>query len=392
LLVFMSGAVTVGTRTGYAAEWLLWCSFICSSFGLGVGADPYMKGVESDRIRAILVCLYIKSQYDIGKRDKLACKGTAAIRHHFALEGLSVDFLGSASAPNHLIKTARKAASSSPDELRLAGQLCRSTVKLPVFSEMMDWLEMVLWEEKGWGWIDIDMKMVFMGIWWAYDICVRVGEFTHAAPKDQDHCIRANELIFMLVSPICFEGRLIESVIGGSHLMALVEFGNLEKCQVKATSHKCGSLVKTKFIGKNTEVEGKSLWRLWQWVRCSGVLPNDELFTRYSYNPKWKGVRYTRKVLCRSTVSAWVKKAAVILGFDPDYFSTHSLRKGGRSDMSAAGMSEEEMNDRGNYKEGSKVGRSVYDYSSQGRGAYSSSESGGARLSARDIRVLIPEA
>ena len=49
------------------------------------------------------------------------------------------------------------------------------------------------------------------------------------------------------------------------------------------------------------------------------------------------------------------------------------------------------MNDRGNYKEGSKVGRSVYDYSSRGHGAYSSRASGGSQLVARDIRVLIPE-
>ena len=77
-------------------------------------------------------------------------------------------------------------------------------------------------------------------------------------------------------------------------------------------------------------------------------------------------------------------------GLDKDYFSSHSLRKGGRSDMSGAGVSEEQMNERGNYKEGSKVGRSVYDYSSRGHGAYSSRALGGSQLVAKDIRVLIP--
>jgi hypothetical protein len=71
--------------------------------------------------------------------------------------------------------------------------------------------------------------------------------------------------------------------------------------------------------------------------------------------------------------------------------STHFLRKAVRSDMSSAGVPEEQMNERENYKEGSKVVRAVYDYSSKGHGAYSSRELGGPPLSANDIRVLIPE-
>jgi hypothetical protein len=49
------------------------------------------------------------------------------------------------------------------------------------------------------------------------------------------------------------------------------------------------------------------------------------------------------------------------------------------------------MNERGNYKEGSKVGRVVYDYSPRGHGAYSSRGTGGAPLNANDLRVLVPE-
>jgi hypothetical protein len=59
--------------------------------------------------------------------------------------------------------------------------------------------------------------------------------------------------------------------------------------------------------------------------------------------------------------------------------------------MSSAGVSEDQMNERGNYKEGSKVGRAVYDYSSRGHGAYSSRGMGGAPLNANDLRVLMPE-
>jgi hypothetical protein len=187
-----------------------------------------------------------------------------------------------------------------------------------------------------------------------------------------------------LFKPIYVGGRPVGLVVGGSALTASVEFENLERCQVRATSHKDGALVKSKFIGRNTNAESKSLFRVWQWVICSGVLPDDELFTRYSFNPKWKKVRYTRKVFCWTAVVAALKKAAEDLGFNPSYFLSHSLRKGG--------LSEEVMNDRGNYKEGSKVGRAVYDYSAQGRGAYSSGTVRVPRLTAKDIRALVPEA
>ena len=226
--------------------------------------------------------------------------------------------------------------------------------------------------------------------WWGYDLCVRVGEYTLASATDVDHCTRANELTFVLVNPLIVDGRSVGSVVGGSHLMTLVKFLDLEYCLVGATSHKGGSLVKRKFIGRSTEAEDQSLFRLWQWMRCSGVRPEDELFTRYSSNLRKRVPETTRKVLCRSTVVAAIKRAADILGFNKDYFSSHSLRKGGRSDMSGAGVSEEQMNERGNYKEGSKVGRSVYDYSSRGHGAYSSRALGGSQLVAKDIRVLIP--
>ena len=46
--------------------------------------------------------------------------------------------------------------------------------------------------------------------------------------------------------------------------MALVEFLNVEYCLVGATSHKGGSLLKKKYIGKSTQAEDESLWRLWQ--------------------------------------------------------------------------------------------------------------------------------
>jgi hypothetical protein len=102
---------------------------------------------------------------------------------------------------------------------------------------------------------------------------VRVGEYTSSKKGDTDHCIRANELTFVLVIPLNANGRTVSSVTGGSTLMAMVEFANVEYCLVGATSHKGGSLLKKKSIGKTTVEEDKSLFRLWQRIKCSGVRP-----------------------------------------------------------------------------------------------------------------------
>jgi hypothetical protein len=171
------------------------------------------------------------------------------IRYFFTVAGVSVAFLGSLTNPNHLIQAARKAAGSNADELRLAAQKRSSTLKLPVFSELIDKLEEELWTSQGWEWTErsnkgIDRKQVFMGIWWAYDLCVRAGEYTHSNATDKDHCIRANEVIFVLINPVNVDGRMLGSVIGGSAYIGMVKFVNLEYCLVGATSHKGGSLVK----------------------------------------------------------------------------------------------------------------------------------------------------
>jgi hypothetical protein len=51
-----------------------------------------------------------------------------------------------------MIQAARRAAGSNTDELRSAAQNRSSTVKLPVFSELMDKLEEELWTNKEWEW------------------------------------------------------------------------------------------------------------------------------------------------------------------------------------------------------------------------------------------------
>ena len=85
-----------------------------------------------------------------------------------------------------------------------------------------------------------------------------------------------------------------------------------------------------------------------------------------------------------------IKFEASLNGFPTEFYSSHSLRKAGRTQMSAAGCTTEEMNDRGNYSTGSAVGRTTYDYSSNGHGPLSSIVLGGSKVTTDRIRLYIP--
>ena len=58
-----------------------------------------------------------------------------------------------------------------------------------------------------------------------------------------------------------------------------------------------------------------------------------------------------------------VKDMATVAGFPSDKFSSHSLRKGGMTQMRGLGASADDRRDRGNYADGSVIFDTIYDYS-----------------------------
>ena len=75
--------------------------------------------------------------------------------------------------------------------------------------------------------------------------------------------------------------------------------------------------------------------------------PDDQIFTRYlSKNP---GGPVTAKKLTAAMIREAVKDMAVEAGFPADRFSSHSLRKGGITQMSALGATEGDKRDSENY-------------------------------------------
>ena len=117
----------------------------------------------------------------------------------------------------------------------------------------------------------------------------------------------------------------------------------------------------------------------------SGGAGNEELFT--IRHPS--GTKITQK---SKPVRETVKEACEKRGLPGDYFSGHSLRKAGISGMHAAGATEEDRRDRGNYAPGSQVMNLTYDYASGLGPLAANSLIGGHRLDVQDLRRLIPPA
>ena len=115
-----------------------------------------------------------------------------------------------------------------------------------------------------------------------------------------------------------------------------------------------------------------------QWVALSGVQKGDQLFTRYAGNSG--GVK-TRKKLTGRMVRDQLKVTAALENLNPNYFSSHSLRKGAATHLRAQGASDADIRDRGDYGSSSEVPRHTYDFSCAGQGPLSSNSLlGGQKL------------
>ena len=87
-----------------------------------------------------------------------------------------------------------------------------------------------------------------------------------------------------------------------------------------------------------------------------------------------------------------MKEAAKKEELDPAYFSSPSLRKRATTQMSALGVSDADIRDRGNHAAGWEVMRITYDYSTAGHGPLSASSINGRAVpDVEAIRRYLPK-
>lgn len=379
LASFLGQGVTTGTLRSYKLGWECWKAFIQSRRAQG---DPYLRDVPQDSDKACVLAAFMKHRYDAGLRGKCATGHGASVRLYMKMALLPTDF-----CDNPIVSLARKACRLNPSELRelQQGGGRPSLAKLPVWEGLLDSLRDSLWDNRGWGWGDIDKRMVYLCCMWGYELAVRGSEATLADGAAEDHAIKAFQLIFRLKNPVLVGAESLYSVRGGTPAARGLDEENVLAIEVEASSHKMGDLAakRNKVIGRRSEEESRFCSDLVLWGKRSQVERLDNWFTRYATQP---GRKPSRKVCTRKEVANAIKEEVKKFKLDPLLFSFHSLRKASITHMSAKGVPKEQMLARGNYSASSLVMGAVYNYDSSGLGPLGSNAlEGGSKPGLREV-------
>lgn len=353
--------MTQGTRNTYANVWKAWEEYIRRVHSGGREGDVYLDQIRGDADKAAILALFFKERYDKGgMRGRQATSVSAGVRHHFVTALRSVEWFES-----QIVTNARAACKMSCDELREHKKEAKSRAKLPISEDMLMEARSRLWEGKSWEWNDIDDRMTYVGLMWAFDQVARACEYTSAEPNAEDHCVRIWQLSFIVRTSE--EGP--ERVISGARLAQEISDNPkciIVACEVEASSHKGGALSKKKVIGRRSVQESQWLDDLVLWLSKVNLKAEDQIFTRYK--SKTAGGKVFKRRLTAEMIREATKDMATASGLPRGPFSSHSLRKGGMTQMRGLGASADDRKDRGNYADGSTVFDTTYDYSTVGLG------------------------
>ena len=285
-----------------------------------------------------------------------------------------------------MIATARQSCRLVPSKLRtLRNAAPVSSVKLPACHAMLMDMKVRLWDNQPWSGDGMVKRMSYLGCMWGFDQSARISEYTVPEPRAEDHCIRLDDLTFYSHSTDGVIGRvgsaLAEELRGASDDSTLIL--DITECRVVGASSKGKRVVKAKLIGRRSLDESKFLSELALFVTRSGALGIDELFS--VRNAAGAKISLTGRM-----VRDQIKETCRRLGLPPNYFSSHSLRKGAVTHMRANGVSEDDRRDRGNYAPGSQVMNDTYDYAT-GLGPLASNDLPGAvQPTITDLQRILP--
>lgn len=373
IALFIGRSVLVATNKVYDGHWRAWGEFILAKTSI---KDLYLRDL-SEKDKSATVSLFLIHRHKAGLRGKAATAVTAGIRMQFLKAFESTEFLDAAA-----VDAVRNACGLNLTELRAKRDAgAADTVKLPLCEAVLVAMRTRLWTDRAWEGPELDGRMTYIGCMWAYDMAARISEYTRAERGASDHCVRLDDLTFIVEG-----GGKVETVAGsglGKNASLLAGWSRVMECRVLSASAKGKVLVKPKVIGRRSPEESQFLDDLLEFVMRSGAHGRDELFSHIQADGK--------KVALRGkSIREELKKACALHGLPPSYFSSHSLRKGAVTHMRAAGAPEDDRRDRGNYAPGSQVMNSTYDYATGLGPLAANSLSGGWVPSLEHVRRLIP--
>ena len=205
--MFIGGSVLPATQRTYSKQWDLWKDFLIRDAD---GSNPYLIGVAED-VKSSLVGLFLLRRYQAGARGKAACGVTAGVRMRFAQRLLSTEFLNSA-----IINTARSACKLNPRELRSRRDRAseNTNVKLPICESILMAMRVRMWVEGPWTLTVMPGCLTYIGCVWGFDLSARVSEYTVPENGAEDHCIRVDDLTFILPTGEGVVGSSLACAVG----------------------------------------------------------------------------------------------------------------------------------------------------------------------------------
>ena len=325
--------------------------------------------------------LFLYKRYQEGLRCKQATGPTAGVKLAFARALLPTDFFD-----HPTVASARHACRRNPDELRARRDAgAEGTVKLPVCSSLLDDIRENLWRKSNWEAKGVRDRMAYLACVWGFDNAARISEYTIPEGINTDHCLRVDDVTFYVQTPggvIGLTGSDMSKALRGA-VEESTELKRVLECRVLGISSKGKTEVKPKLVARRSPSESRFLDDLVIFLINSGSMGTDELFSfRLGAKPK--------VALSGFAVRKEIKNACTRLGLPAQHFSSHSLRKGGVTQMRALGASEDDRRDRGNWAPGSQVMNDTYDYG-HGLGPLAAeSLPGGYLPSVTDIQRILP--
>ena len=372
---FIGMSVLPNTNCVYDKSWEQWTSFLKSEVDED---DPFVRSAGAEE-KASLVGVMMLRRHEQGLRDKQATSFTAAIRIRFSQQGLSTEFLNSP-----VIATARAACKLKPEELReMRDRGAAASVKLPICESILVDMKSRMWTGRGWTGADKRDPMIYIGCMWAFEMGARVSEYTTPEPGGVDHCIRVDDLTLIAVYPSGTRSIYGSELVGLGLTDGLAGRPNVVECRATGVTSEGKRVVKPKIIRRRSVEESGFLDDLVDFMAHSGNTGKDELFS-------FRCEASAHVKLRSRDVREALKSVCVENGLDPDYFSSHSLRKGAITEMRALGASEDDRRDRGNYAPNSQVMNVTYDYGAGIGPLASNSLTGGHKPTVEDVRRLIP--
>ena len=350
----------------------------------------YLERVDGSHMKAQRVVLFMAYLYMYeGMRDEQIRKAVSSVVFMFESAGMESEFFNLA-----IVSRGRKASTRSNAECVEQEAARADKMILPVCLDIVLGVRQKYWVEQTWTAKGMDKK----GIWWAislgFDSGLRIGNLTKRdGPNGADHCIRASNLIFLVMDP---KENMERRIKGGPNMSSFLARQDVSLDMVLSvdmiyvtskTSGKVKSLVDNpKTLGRNSEVESIVLEDLSLWIQHSGVQESDELLTRYSATG-------SRKVVIRKDVRVAIKEAVSSIGLPAKNFSTKSLRSGFGTHAVANGMDMNEMKVRGGWVKDSDVPNKYYvrNMNSKGALALSTSSSGVQKHGVNEIKRMLPE-